>query len=403
MNCRFCQTKIDNPFLSLGCSPLANSFLNKEDLLKAEFFYPLNVYVCHKCFLVQIKEFEKPKNIFSNYAYFSSYSKSWLDHCKRYTNKVIKRFGLTKSSFVVEIASNDGYLLQFFKDEKIPILGIEPAKNVVLKARRKGIPTNISFFNSTYAQKLIKKTGKADLLIANNVLAHNPDINDFIKAFKIILKPEGVITLEFPHLEELIKNNQFDTIYHEHFFYFSFNIVYKIFKFHGIEIFDVEEILTHGGSLRIFGKHIEDRSKKISPKIKNLLKSEEKTGLLNINTYYNFDEKVKKTKRKLLDCLIKLKNKNKKIIAYGAPAKGNTFLNYCGIRTDFLDYTVDLNPDKQNKYLPGTHIPIKDPGVIKRDKPDYILILPWNLRDEIIEQLRFIKKWGEDLLSRFLS
>jgi SAM-dependent methyltransferase len=385
------------PFLSLGNSPLSNAFLTKEDLNQMEPYYPLDVYVCEKCFLVQLDEFETAKNIFSSdYAYFSSYSESWLQHCKNYTEMMIDRFGFYKKSFIVEIASNDGYLLQYFRQRDIPVLGIEPASNTAEVAIKKGIPTDITFFNTSYAKKM-KETGKlADLIIANNVLAHNPNLNDFVEGVKIALKPDGVITMEFPHLLKLIEENQFDTIYHEHFSYFSFHSVQKLFASHNLVLFDVEEIPTHGGSLRIYARHKEVSSEQlaVSSNITNIINKEIEFGLNQIRTYQSFGEKVKLTKRKLLQFLIQAKNDGKKIVGYGAPAKGNTLLNYCGTRTDFLDYTVDRSPHKQNKYLPGTHIPIKHPDKIKEDKPDYILILPWNIKDEIMEQMSFIREWG---------
>lgn len=393
--CRVCGFELKEPFLSLGNSPISNSFLSKDDLNKMEPYYPLDIYICENCLLVQLEEFETAKNIFSsNYAYYSSYSESWLQHCKSYTQMIINRFGFNKNSFVVEIASNDGHLLQYFKQNNIPILGVEPASNIAEAAKKIGIPTDITFFDTSYARKL-KDAGKlADLIIGNNVLAHNPDLNDFVEGLKIALKPDGIITMEFPHLLRLIKENQFDTIYQEHFSYFSFYSVQKLFASHGLVLFDVEEIPTHGGSLRIYGKHKSDESKAITYHVSDLLEKERSAGLLDLKTYYEFGKKVELTKRKLLLFLIQTKNEGKKIVGYGAPAKGNTLLNYCGIRTDFLDYTVDRSPYKQNKYLPGTHIPIKHPDNIKDDKPDYILILPWNIRDEIMEQISYIHEWG---------
>lgn len=396
MKCRFCNKQLIYLFVSLGSSPLANSYLNKEQLHKMEPFYPLNVYVCEKCYLVQLEEFESAKNIFSSdYAYFSSYSKSWLQHCKDYTEMMINRFGFSKNSFVIEIASNDGYLLQYFKLHDIPVRGIEPASNTAEVAIKKGIPTDITFFDSLYARKM-KETGKlADLIIGNNVLAHNPNLNDFVEGLKITLKPDGIITIEFPHLLRLIEENQFDTIYHEHFSYFSFYTVQKLFESHNLELFDVEEIPTHGGSLRIYGKHQEASSEQlaVSSSVGDLLEKERSAGLLELKIYYDFGKKVEATKRELLHFLIQAKSEGKRIVGYGAPAKGNTLLNYCGIRTDFLDYTVDRSPHKQNKFLPGTHIPIKHPDKIKEDKPDYILILPWNIKDEIMEQMSYIREW----------
>ena len=395
--CRICDIILGVPFLSLGNSPLSNAFLSKEDLNKMEPYYPLDIHLCEKCFLVQLEEFETAKNIFSaDYAYFSSYSESWLQHCKNYTEIMINRFGFNKNSFVMEIASNDGYLLQYFKQHDIPVLGIEPASNTAEVAIKKGIPTDITFFDSLYAKKM-KETGKlADLIIGNNVLAHNPNLNDFVEGLKIALKPNGIITMEFPHLLKLIEENQFDTIYNEHFSYFSFYSVKKLFSAHNLELFDVEEIPTHGGSLRIYAKHKEASSEQlaVSSSVDNLLAKEKSAGLLDLKTYYSFSKKVEATKRKLLHFLIQAKNEGKKIVGYGAPAKGNTLLNYCGIRTDFLDYTVDRSQHKQNKFLPGTHIPIKHPDKIKEDKPDYVLILPWNIKDEIMEQTSFIREWG---------
>lgn len=393
--CRFCNNKLKEPFLSLGNSPLANSYLSESNLHKSEIFYPLEVSVCNKCFLVQLEEFETAKNIFSSdYAYFSSFSESWLQHCKNYTQMMIGRFGFNKDSFVVEIASNDGYLLQYFKQHNIPVLGIEPAANTAKAAIKKGIPTDITFFDTPYAKKMTETGKLADVIIGNNVLAHNPNLNDFVEGLKIALKPDGIITMEFPHLLRLIENNQFDTIYHEHFSYLSFYTVRKLFASHSLELFDVEEIPTHGGSLRIYGKHTHNKSIKVTNRVGDLLEKEKSAGLLDLKTYYNFRKKVKSTKRALLQFLIKAKNEGKNMVGYGAPAKGNTLLNYCGIRTDFLDYTVDRNPYKQNKYLPGTHIPIRHPDKVKQDKPDFVLILPWNIKDEIMKQMDYIREWG---------
>lgn len=395
--CRACNNELKESFLSLGNSPLSNAFLSKEDLNRMESYYPLDVYVCERCYLVQLEEFETAKNIFSSdYAYFSSYSESWLQHCKNYTEMMISRFDFDRDSFVVEIASNDGYLLQYFKQHDIPVHGIEPASNTAEAAIRKGIPTDTTFFDSLYAGKMKEDGILADLIIGNNVLAHNPNLNDFVEGLKIALKPDGIITMEFPHLLKLIGENQFDTIYHEHFSYFSFYAVQKLFTSHNLELFDVEEIPTHGGSLRIYGKHKEASSEQlaVSSNVGDLLEKEESSGLLDLKTYYDFCKKVEMTKRKLLQFLIQAKNEGKKIVGYGAPAKGNTLLNYCGIRTDFLNYTVDISPHKQNKFLPGTHIPIKHIDKIKEDKPDYVLILPWNIKDEIIKQMSFIGKWG---------
>ncbi len=395
MNCRFCSNKLTHLFVSLGPCPLSNSYLTQDQLNQMEPFYPLDVYVCERCFLAQLDEVVSAKDIFSSqYAYFSSYSKSWLEHCENYTELMVSRFGLNKDSFVVEIASNDGYLLQYFKQYNIPVLGIEPAANTAHAAREKGIETLEEFFGVQLAESLAKEGEKADLIIGNNVLAHNPNLNDFVDGLRILLKPDGVITMEFPHLLRLIEGNQFDTIYHEHFSYFSFYTVRNLFAAHDIVLFDVDEIPTHGGSLRIYGKHKEDGSKPITNRVEHLLEKEKSAGLLDLKTYYTFGEKVKTTKRKLLDFLIKVKISGKKVVGYGAPAKGNTLLNYCGVGVDFLDYTVDRSPHKQNKYLPGTHIPIKHPDKIKEDKSDYVLILPWNIKDEIVEQMDYIREWG---------
>lgn len=395
LRCRICENELVEPFLSLGNSPLSNAYLSKDDLKRNELYHPLDLYVCDHCYLVQLEEFEAPENIFSaDYAYFSSYSESWLEHCRRYSESVTKRFALDHRSFVVEIGSNDGYLLQYFKRSEIPTLGIEPATGVAEEAIRRGIPTDIAFFNTSYAKQMLQSGKQADVLIGNNVLAHNPNLHDFVEGLQIALKPDGVITMEFPHLLRLIEGNQFDTIYHEHFSYFSFRTALALFAKYDLEIFDVDEIPTHGGSLRIYVKHKKDTSKPKTQKVEKLLEKEKNAGLFNLDTYSKFSENVKLTKRLLLQCLISIKNSGKKIVGYGAPAKGNTLLNYSGIRTDFLDYTVDRNPSKQGKFLPGTHLPIVHPDVIKQSKPDYILILPWNIKDEIIEQLSYVRAWG---------
>ena len=392
--CRFCGNKLTSTFVDLGVSPLANSYLKEEQLHMMEPFYPLHSYVCEKCYLVQLPESQSSEHIFSDYAYFSSYSESWLKHAKDYSDLMIERFGFDTSSQVIEIASNDGYLLQYFKRKGIPVLGIEPAKNVARAALEAGIPTIIKFFNSQTAAELADEGKYADLLIGNNVLAHVPELNDFVKGLKIILKPSGIITMEFPHLMRLIEENQFDTIYHEHFSYFSFSTVERIFTSHGLTIFDVDELLTHGGSLRIYACHSEDRSKSVSQSVSSLKKREEAAGFSRLEYYLSFAEQVKETKRKILIFLIEAKQKEKSIVGYGAPAKGNTLLNYCGIRRDFIDYTVDRSPHKQGLYLPGTHIPIYHPDKIRETKPDYLLILPWNLKEEIMEQMSYIRDWG---------
>jgi 2-polyprenyl-3-methyl-5-hydroxy-6-metoxy-1,4-benzoquinol methylase len=375
-------------------SPLSNAYLSAESLHKMEPFYPLNAFVCEKCFLVQLPEFESPQNIFSDYAYFSSYSDSWLAHAKKFTDEMVTRFQFDISSQVIEIASNDGYLLQYFKEKKIPVLGIEPAANVAETASQKGIPTRVSFFGTETAQELVREGLQADLLIGNNVLAHVPDINDFVSGLKIVLKPRGIITMEFPHLLRLIKENQFDTIYHEHFSYFSFLTVIKIFNNYGLVIFDVEELPTHGGSLRIYACHAENPAKEDNIRIQEIKNKEKVAGLTSLTAYRHFAEQVRETKRSLLEFLISVKRSGKNIAGYGAPAKGNTLLNYCGIRQDFIDYTVDRNPHKQGLYLPGTHIPVFAPAKLTETKPDYVLILPWNIKKEIMDQIGHIRKWG---------
>lgn len=357
-------------------------------------FYPLDVYVCENCLLVQLDEFESPENIFSEYAYFSSYSDIWLKHAKDYVDSMISKFGFNTQSSIVEIASNDGYLLQYFVERGIPVLGIEPAKNVAEIAMQKGIPTETVFFGAETASMLASKGKHADLLLGNNVLAHVPNLNDFVDGLRILLKPQGVITMEFPHIMRLIDEAQFDTIYHEHFSYFPFLTVKRLFNSHRLTLFDVEELPTHGGSLRIYACHAEDKQKKISRMVKEMEEREIKAGYTDIKLYLAFNEKVKALKRNILQFLIQAKKDGKSIVGYGAPAKGNTLLNYCGIKTDFLDYTVDRNPHKQGCYLPGSRIPIYHPDKIKETKPDYVLILPWNIKDEIMQQMAYIKEWG---------
>jgi len=392
--CRFCGTKLENTFVDLGMSPLCENYLASEHLNQMEPFYPLHVQVCGNCFLVQLEAYVTPEHIFSDYAYFSSYSDSWLAHAKRYTDLMVERFGIGAKSFVVELASNDGYLLQYFVENKVPVLGIEPAANVADVAIRKGVPTIVKFFGRETARELVASGKQADLLLGNNVLAQVPDLNNFVAGMKILLKPDGLITMEFPHLQRLMEENQFDTIYHEHFSYFSFLTAEKIFAAHGLTLFDVEELPTHGGSLRIYARHAEDSSKPIVTTVTELRKREQSAGYTRLETYSRFAEQVKETKRKLLEFLIQAKRGGKKIAGYGAPGKGNTLLNYCAIRTDFLDYTVDRNPYKHGRFLPGTHVPIYPPDRIRETKPDFLLILPWNLKDEIIKQNGFIREWG---------
>ncbi len=395
MQCRFCKTELHHVFIDLVNSPASNSFLAEEELNKPETFYPLKVFTCHNCFLVQIDEYKQSDDIFNNqYVYFSSYSTSWLKHAEKYTNMMIDRFHYDEKSLVIEIASNDGYLLQYFHKKNIPVLGIEPTENTAEAAREKGIESINEFFGTTLATELNSKNIKADLLLGNNVLAHVPDIIDFARGMKIALKNEGVITMEFPHLMQLVENNQFDTIYHEHFSYLSFNCVSRIFESQGLVMFDVEEVSTHGGSLRIFAKHREDSSKEISPNVGVLLSKEIERGMTNLRWYSGFNQKALKVKLDLISFLVKQKNGTKKVAAYGAAAKGNTLLNYCGVKNDLVDYVVDANPSKQNKFLPASHIPVKNETFLKHDKPDFILILPWNLKDEIMEQLSYAKDWG---------
>ncbi len=392
--CRFCGSSLTQTFVDLGMSPLCESYRSLEQLTQMEPFFPLHVYVCSDCFLVQLEEFVSPDEIFTEYAYFSSYSDTWLAHAKSYVDLVTPRFGLSARSFVVEVASNDGYLLQYFVDKEIPVLGIEPAANVAAAAVSKGVPTLVKFFGVQTAKDLVANGQEADLIAANNVLAQVPDLNDFVGGMKILLKPGGVATVEFPHLVRLIEENQFDTIYHEHFSYFSFGTAERIFAAHGLVLFDVEEIPTHGGSLRIYGRHANDSSKEVHDSVLRLKDREAAYGLDRLDRYTSFDEKVRETKRKLLEFLIRAKREGKRISGYGAPGKGNTLLNYCGIRTDFLDFTVDRNPYKQGKFLPGTHIPIHPPEKIRQERPDYVMILPWNFKDEIIQQLHYIREWG---------
>jgi SAM-dependent methyltransferase len=393
-SCRFCNSPLEHTLVDLGMSPLCESFLTAEQLNHMEPFYPLHVYVCKECYLAQLEEYVSPEEIFTEYAYFSSYSDSWLDHAKRYTNLMVERFGINTQSLVVELASNDGYLLQYFVEKNIPVLGIEPAKNVANVAIEKGIPTLIEFFGEGMAKRMVEQKKQADLILGNNVLAQVPGLNDFVAGIKILLKPKGIVTIEFPHLVKLMEENQFDTIYHEHFSYFSLITAEKIFAAHGLTIFDVEELPTHGGSLRIYARHSDDGTKPLTGRVTELKEREEAFGLTHMETYDVFSEKVKETKRKLLEFLIKARRNGKSIVGYGAPGKGNTLLNYCGIRTDFIDYTVDRNPYKHGRFTPGTHIPIFPPDKIRQTRPDYLFILPWNLKKEIITQESYIREWG---------
>ncbi|MDQ6756640.1 MAG: class I SAM-dependent methyltransferase [Bacteroidota bacterium] len=395
MNCRFCKTSLTHVFIDLNNSPASNSFLTAEQLSEPEIFYPLKVFVCDKCFLVQVDEYKKSDAIFSSdYVYFSSFSSSWLAHAKQYTQKMTSRFSLNENSKVIEIASNDGYLLQYFKEQNIPVLGIEPTANTAEAAKQKGIESVIDFFGVRLAKELVAKNIKADLLLGNNVLAHVPDIVDFVAGMKIILKEDGIITMEFPHLMQLVENKQFDTIYHEHFSYLSFYTIKQIFESQGLKMFDVEEIPTHGGSLRIYATHKENQQQEISVNVEIILEKEISIGMNSEKYYTNFQQKALKVKLDITAFLIEQKRKNKKVAAYGAAAKGNTLLNFCGIKNDLIDFVVDANPHKQNKFLPASHIPVFNEEYLRNNKPDYVIIFPWNLKKEITNQLNYIKDWG---------
>jgi SAM-dependent methyltransferase len=392
--CRFCGIGLQRTFVDLGLSPLCETYPAASDFHRGEVYYPLHVYVCEKCFLVQLEEYESAENIFTDYAYFSSYSDSWLKHSENYCSKVRSRFGLNQESFVVEVASNDGYLLQYFVREGIPVLGIEPAANVAKVAIEKGVPSLVRFFGTELANQLTADGRSADLVLGNNVLAQVPDLNDFVEGLKILLKPDGVLTLEFPHLLKLIELNEFDTIYHEHFSYFSMLTTVRIMEAHGLRVFDVDELKSHGGSLRIYvcrhesGKHV------LQPSVANVLADEEKTGLSSPEGYESFARQVRATKLSLVEFLLTAAKEGKSVAGYGAPGKSATLLHYCGIGKDLIEYTVDRSPYKQGRFLPGNHIPIFHPDRIRQTQPDYVVILPWNLKDEIMEQLRFIREWG---------
>ena len=392
--CRHCGTALEQSFCDLGMSPLANSYLNADQLDRREVFYPLHAFVCSKCLLVQLAEFESAEFIFTDYLYFSSYSQSWLDHAHQYVRDTTTRFHLDSSKQVVEIASNDGYLLQYFVESGIPSLGIEPAENVAEVAIQRGVDTRVGFFGTSMASKLVGEDIRADLLIGNNVLAHVPDLNDFVAGMATVLAADGVITMEFPHLLQLIEHNQFDTIYHEHFSYFSLLTVTRVFAAHGLRLFDVEQLPTHGGSLRIYACHAEYPRHITTRRLRELGELEQAASLHLPEGYTAFPERVKRTKRALLEFLVDARNRGLSTAAYGAPAKGNTLLNYCGIRDDLLDYTVDRSPHKQGKFLPGTHLPIYAPDHIRDTRPDFLLILPWNLRDEVVRDMSYIRDWG---------
>ncbi|KAB2966702.1 MAG: class I SAM-dependent methyltransferase [Thermoanaerobaculia bacterium] len=393
MRCRACAAPLERVFVDLGSSPLANSYLEPARIAAAEPFYPLTVYVCERCWLCQLPEAASPAEIFGDYAYFSSYSTSWLEHARRYVEAMIARFGLDRSHQVVEIASNDGYLLRWFRERGVPVLGVEPAANVAAAARELGIPTEVRFFGLETARDLVARGHAADLALGNNVLAHVPDLDDFVAGVAALLKPGGLATFEFPHLVRLVAENQFDTIYHEHFSYFSLVAVERVVAARGLELFDVEELPTHGGSLRIYLQR-RGAGRPVSPAVAELAARERALGVETSGYYESFAEQVRETKRGLLEFLIRARREGKRVVGYGAPAKGNTLLNYCGVRTDFLDFTVDRSPHKQGRYLPGTRIPILAPEAIFEAKPDYVLILPWNLRDEIAGQMAAVRAWG---------
>lgn len=393
--CRFCHAALGEPFLDLGKQPLANAFVKPENDSKKEFTCPLRVFFCEQCHLAQLSDFSEASEIFNEqYAYFSSFSESWLRHAKAYTDLMVQRFGFNEKSRVVEIASNDGYLLQYFKEKNIPVLGIEPSGNCAEVAIKKGIPTEIKFFGVKTAEELKSQGRQADLLLGNNVLAHVPDINDFVEGLRIALKPGGIITMEFPHLLRLIDEGQFDTIYHEHFSYLSFSVAEKIFAKHGLVLFDVEELPTHGGSLRIYGRHEADTERAVTERANALREREREFGLGKKKTYQEFKKKVEKVRADLLKFLKQCKAEGKTVVGYGAPAKGNTLLNFCGVGTEIIRYTVDASPHKQGHLLPGSRLPVYAPNKISQTHPDYVLILPWNIQEEIIKQMAPVRTWG---------
>jgi SAM-dependent methyltransferase len=396
--CRFCQAPVSDVFADLGMCPIANSLVTEDELAGMEPFYPLRALVCASCFLVQSEEFESPGGIFSDYRYFSSYSTSWLAHSRAYSERIVQRLGLDQGSTVVEVGSNDGYLLQYFVERGIRVLGVEPAANVAQEAIVKGIPTIVRFFGSELAEELAADF-PADLLVGNNVLAHTPHLNDFVEGMRILLRPGGAVTVEFPHLMRLVDEGQFDTIYHEHFSYFSFSTARQIFGRHGLRVFDVEELSTHGGSLRVYACH-EDDERAEEPAVGELAEREAAAGYGELEVYRSFGDRVRAIKREVLRTLIEAKEAGSTVVGYGAPAKAATLLNYCGVGTDFLDYTVDKSPHKQGRYLPGVRVPILAPAEIARTRPDYVFILPWNLRDEIIEEMAFVREWGGRFIVR---
>ena len=392
--CRFCAAHLKQTFVDLGMSPLCESYPSADELNRGETYYPLHVYVCERCWLVQLEEYESPEHIFREYAYFSSYSDSWLKHAENYCRNMTQRFSLGANSFVAEVASNDGYLLQYFDRLKVPVLGIEPAANVAKVAIEKGIPTLVDFFGTQLAAKLASEGRCADLVLGNNVLAQVPDLNDFVQGLRILLKPEGVLTLEFPHLLKLIELNEFDTIYHEHFSYFSLLSTVKILTAHGLRVFDVEELKSHGGSLRVYACRTEARTHALEASVSAVLYEEEHAGFSTVTGYERFALQVKQTKLDLVEFLLRAARERKSVAGYGAPGKSATLLHYCGIGKDLISYTVDRSPYKQGRFLPGTHIPIYHPDHIRETKPQYIVILPWNLQDEIVDNLKYIREWG---------
>ena len=392
--CRFCGAPLRKTFVDLAMSPLCESFPSAAELNRGEVYYPLHAYVCQKCFLVQLEQYESPENIFSDYAYFSSFSDSWLKHAETYCSKMKSRLNLSERSLVVEVASNDGYLLQYFVKQNVPVLGIEPAANVAKVAVEKGVNTLVKFFGTQLAKELVALDRSADLVLGNNVLAQVPDLNDFVEGLKMLLKPEGVLTLEFPHLLKLMELNEFDTIYHEHFSYFSMLTTVRILEAHGLKVFDVEELASHGGSLRVFAARAESKSHPLLPKVQEVIAQEKEAGLDSIAGYDQFAAQVKQTKWTLVEFLLAAARDGKTVAGYGAPGKSATLLNYCGIGKDMIQYTVDRSPYKQGRFLPGTHIPIFHPDKIRETKPDYVVILPWNLKDEIVSQLQYIREWG---------
>jgi len=392
--CRFCGAVLERTFIDLGMSPLCETYPSSADLNHGETYYPLHVYVCEKCWLVQLEEYESAENIFSDYAYFASYSDSWLKHCEKYCNDMAARFGLGKASFVAEVASNDGYLLQYFVRMGIPVLGIEPAANVAKAAIEKGVPSLVRFFGTGLAKELAVEGRCADLVAGNNVLAQVPDLNDFVEGLGILLKPDGVLTLEFPHLLRLIDLNEFDTIYHEHFSYFSLISVIRILERHGLRVFDVDELKSHGGSLRVYACRATSRKHATGQRVQKVILDEVAAKLDKTEGYRGFARQVKETKLALVEFLLNAARQGKTVAGYGAPGKSATLLHYCGIGKDLIEYTVDRSAYKQGRYLPGTRIPIFHPDHIQETRPDYVVILPWNLKDEIMKQLKFIREWG---------